>query len=164
MIVHSASQVAELMRLVQAHAALVGSYCSPIKAGGVFHCRHVGRDGWLDAHATIIVGAPDPEKVLKYWELAQEKADRLANHREKGHRSSYQSRDPARMKWGGAICTPDDWILSFSGFPELMDEGFMLALAHTAQLMSWQEAVAVTRAHKDSACLHVALNRIASGE
>ncbi len=145
---HSATTCSELGRLVQEYVDMVGGLCPEKRTGGAFHCRHVhDQFGWLDAHATMFAGTYAEEKALKYWEFAQEKADRLANHFDKGHLSSYQSRAPEKMRWGGAIRTPGGWILSFSGFPELMDEAFMLSVARQAGLITVAQAVAVLAPH-----------------
>ena len=145
---HSAATCSELMRLVHEYVDMVGELCPERRTGGAFHCRHVHDSfGWLDAHATMLAGTYEEQKALKYWEFAQEKADRLANHFGEGHLSSYQSRAPEKMRWGGAIRTPGGWILSFSGFPELMDEAFMLAVARQAGLITVSEAITVLAPH-----------------
>jgi hypothetical protein len=81
--------------------------------------------------STSLHGEIPEEKVPKYRDLACEKAQRLAMY--PGHLSSWESRDGS-SKWGGAI-RANDYILSFSGLPELWDEAFMLLLAnHSSEI------------------------------
>lgn len=80
----------------------------------------------------IAIGLIPEEKRKKYLELSMEKAERLFQHPK--HVSSFQSRDGIN-KWGGAIRI--EWyeeveekiyqyILSFSGLTEAMDEAAVL--------------------------------------
>ncbi len=79
------------------------------------------------------VGDVPSEKVEKYLSLANEKADRLIAHIAKGHWSSWQSRDGIN-KWGGAVLVPD-FVLSFSGLPEMADEAIMLLTARACYML-----------------------------
>jgi len=72
---------------------------------------------------TMLVGEVPLEKAPKYLEFCQEKAARLAGHPD--HQASWQSRNPEKNQWGGAIRFGDK-ILSFSGLPERGDESAML--------------------------------------
>ena len=65
-------------------------------------------------------------KAKKYFELSMEKGGRLFHH--PGHVSSWQSRDPEKGRWGGAIAT-NELIVSFSGFTESLDEAAVLVFA-----------------------------------
>lgn len=79
----------------------------------------------------VKVGEPSIEKREKYRQFCIEKAARLAQF--EGHQSSWQSRDPDYDMWGGAVRikkNDDEFIFSFSGFPELADEALMLLTAH----------------------------------
>lgn len=70
-------------------------------------------------------------KNERYLLFCIEKSRRLAGLPE--HRSSYESRNPDQDMWGGAVRVKkntDDFIFSFSGFPELADEALMLLTAH----------------------------------
>jgi hypothetical protein len=71
------------------------------------------------------------EEFEGYRLYAEEKAARLlVNHRD--HATSWQSRDEANHKYGGAIRVKFSGIgliLSFSGYAESCDEALMLALA-----------------------------------
>lgn len=67
---------------------------------------------------------------------ATEKAKRLREQAIKnGHISSWQSRDFDNKKYGGAIVA-GNWILSFSGLPEKMDEYLMIKVAIKLGLFS----------------------------
>jgi hypothetical protein len=59
------------------------------------------------------------EKRADYLKFSQEKAIRLAQNKE--HQMSSQSRDPDNFKFGGAV-RGDNYIISFSGCPEQLDE------------------------------------------
>lgn len=87
------------------------------------------------------IGEPaDPEKIEKYFSFSQEKAQRLiTNANVAGQLSSWQSRDPQKNKWGGAI-RAGDYILSFSGLPELADEALMLAVAVSLKMLIPEQA------------------------
>ena len=77
------------------------------------------------------------EKEERYRSFSMEKALRLfANMAQ--HGSSFESRDPALDLWGGAI-NAHDFILSFSGMPELLDEAVMLIVAYQMGWLNWQE-------------------------
>ena len=86
---------------------------------------------------TLPFGEIPSEKIEKYFEYSQEKAERLFSiinmhlpHMK--HTSSFQSRNEAEQKYGGAIylnCHTNISIFSFSGMPELIDEAMMLVLA-----------------------------------
>lgn len=77
----------------------------------------------------VAVGSISNEKAGKCFNLAQEKARRLAGH--PAHRTSWESRDPDAMKFGGAVkdLRTYPFIYSFSGLPEQVDEALMLATA-----------------------------------
>lgn len=76
------------------------------------------------------IGSMPKEKVAKYRANAKEKANRLfeLSQTDPKQWSSWQSRDEANGKWGGAVRSAT-FIFSFSGFPQLVDEAFMLVLA-----------------------------------
>ena len=76
---------------------------------------------------TIIGEVSDKGKLRKYWGMCQEKANRLVSRA--SHESSWQSRDESSQQYGGAI-RAREFILSFSGLPELWNEACMLALAY----------------------------------
>ncbi len=81
-------------------------------------------DGEVFIHQRI--GKTSSEKDERYKHLSAEKALRL--HAHPGHRTSWQSRDPALDRWGGAIRTIDGWVFSFSGLPEAWDEALMIGI------------------------------------
>lgn len=89
----------------------------------------------MEAHTGAIVsitrvGVVMPEKEQKYISFASEKARRLfATHKVNPDIvTSWQSRNPDDDKWGGAIWSKN-WIVSFSGLPELADEAMSLSVA-----------------------------------
>lgn len=95
------------------------------------------------------IGKVPKDKLHKYWTFAEEKANRLSNNIPiSRHVSSWQSRNTQYEQWGGAIKTPRH-IYSFSGFPELYDEAFMLVLACELSHLSVEDAqaIAVTSAN-----------------
>ncbi|MBX2866908.1 hypothetical protein KTR10_03060 [Candidatus Kaiserbacteria bacterium] len=88
------------------------------------------------------LGKPDEAKADKYQHLAQEKATRILANQVAA--SSWQTRDPDQGQWGGGIRTAPDTAIAFSGFPELVDEAFCLALARMAGWMAEDEISIVT--------------------
>ncbi|MEJ0021269.1 MAG: hypothetical protein WDN47_01665 [Candidatus Doudnabacteria bacterium] len=80
----------------------------------------------------LAVGTVPPDKAEKYLTNCVEKAGRLAEHPE--HLSSWESRDPDKQQWGGAIRGFDPFIYSLSGLPELGDEAVMIALVHKLRM------------------------------
>lgn len=79
----------------------------------------------------LTVRNPLPEKGKQSFDFSLEKGRRLIEHPD--HLSSWQSRDPDNSKWGGAIRV-GEFILSFSGLPELVDEALMLNLVYPNKL------------------------------
>ncbi len=76
----------------------------------------------------IRIGAPDDSKLQKYIDFSREKATRLCVLSE--HHLSWQSRNPKLNKWGGAVrLLGGAGFISFSGFPEQVDEALCLTLA-----------------------------------
>ncbi len=95
------------------------------------------------------LGSPAQNKADLYLEYSQEKATRLAGF--KSDDLSWQSRCPKVNRWGGAVrLSKKQGFLSFSGFPELVDEAFCLALAVNAGLMSADTAYALTQVNSNS--------------
>lgn len=92
--------------------------------GGYFCLADASNGGAL---LIALFGNPNPEKIPKYFQYCQEKARRLALHPE--HLTSWESRNPEQNEWGGAIRANANYILSFSGQPELGDEGMMMTTA-----------------------------------
>ncbi len=76
------------------------------------------------------------ERFSSFRVNAKEKADRLRGMAIRdGHVSSWQSRDFDNKQYGGAIMA-GNWVLSFSGLPEHMDEYFMIKLAVRLELIA----------------------------
>lgn len=92
------------------------------KIGGYF-CLARAVDGW--PLLIVQIGSMPEDKMEGRWRLCQEKALRLASHRE--HLLSRQSSDPdeSLQLFPGAI-RGNEFILSFSGLPGDGDEAFML--------------------------------------
>jgi hypothetical protein len=72
------------------------------------------------------IGICPPEKAKKYLTLSLEKSGRLFS--QPLHYASFQSRNPAEDKWGGAI-TAGSIIISFSGLSEMADEALSVYVA-----------------------------------
>ena len=80
------------------------------------------------------IGECPADKYAKYKFFSWEKSERLlANIANKNHLSSWQSKMEEEELYAGAIAT-NDFILSFSGLPQLLDEATMLV---TALAFSW---------------------------
>lgn len=84
---------------------------------------------------TIMLGDVPKEKQEKYLNFSLEKGDRLFKNYKSNFKnfSSWQTRNPDKDLWGGAIRT-DKYVLSFSGLSELLDEALVLELA---LIMNW---------------------------
>ncbi len=115
------------------------SQCEKALKSTLLECR--GREEWAGQRGgylciadginglplvTVLMGEVSLQKAPKYLEFCQEKAARLAGHRD--HESSYESRNPGKDRWGGAVRCGNK-IFSFSGLPELGDEAVMLKAA-----------------------------------
>lgn len=87
------------------------------------------------------IGDNPPDKKLGRWNVCQEKPARLARYaHELGHVSSWQTRDPANKKYGGAIWLPQyNCGLSFSGAPESLDETFVCLIARKEEVITLAE-------------------------
>ena len=88
------------------------------------------------------IGNPALEESSTYFDFSQEKANRLIASVEL--LSSFQNRDPDNGRWGGAIKT-SDYILSFSGLPELGDEAVMLLTAYTFCWLTEEQIVEIAK-------------------
>ena len=87
------------------------------------------------------IGINPPEKREKRFGLCQEKALRL--YQNPSHKTSYQSRNPAERKYGGAVRV-GNFIFSFSGIPdELDDEALMAFVAYKAGLLTQNETLSL---------------------
>lgn len=77
-----------------------------------------------------LVGVPEERKREQCLAFSQEKAKRLAQH--KDHFRSWESRDPDAQLYGGAL-RDTDYIVSFSGLPEELDEvvSLLVLLPHS---------------------------------
>lgn len=103
-----------------------------------------------------IIGNPPADRLVKYAKFSKEKGLRLNWMLHKGtpgqqlHLSSWQSRNPDRNQWGGAILTKDD-IVSFSGMPELTDEVLLLVACVALRAISTRRADRIALASSNDA-------------
>jgi hypothetical protein len=105
---------------------------------GVMFCVGEGEGGFPVVSA--VLGSVGAGKIEKYNAFAPEKSSRLAAHA--GDLSSFQSRDPDKDQWGGAVRSrrAGSRIFSCSGAPELGDEAMMLIVALAAGEMTPADA------------------------
>jgi hypothetical protein len=108
----------------------------PLKSGGclVLYVPNPSKTPLLTCFLGNIV---EESKRPRYFQFALEKAVRLA-HEHPDHATSWESRNPEQMRFGGAIVTSTEhpYSLSFSGFPEDADEAFVIAVALYAGLLT----------------------------
>lgn len=100
---------------------------------GGYLCVARVNDGIATPVVIALVGELPDLKLERCIYLCQEKMHRLADHPD--HASAWQSRDPKEKKYGGAI-RAGDFILSFSGLPELADEALILGVAVRLGIMN----------------------------
>jgi hypothetical protein len=106
----------------------------PEKKGGFLV---LGLDNFSTKHI-LEIGECNQEKLMKYWEISQEKAHRLYSAwlRDPTSVLSWQTRDPENRMWGGAVLFPFEGegrncnIISFSGLTEAADEAVSSALGY----------------------------------
>ncbi|MCF7834599.1 hypothetical protein K9M48_00890 [Candidatus Gracilibacteria bacterium] len=131
--------------LLKLFTKIIGKDALDGKNGGYFTIQY------LDENNTVIskkLNSILAEKKEKYRCLSTEKASRLKRNLTTGHLTSYESRNPestviiekGRIEnwghWGGAVLINKNFIFSFSGFPELVDEAFVCFLGFKSGLMS----------------------------
>ncbi len=135
------------------------------KRGGYLTVLNQQRSGEVVLMAKV--GQVSAEKCLKYKTLSAEKAWRLYSHI--GHWRSFETRDefayvrvidesrphhdPYFERWGhwaGAV-RGHRYIWSFSGFPEMLDEAMMFALA--IKMGDMKRSWAVERFANSNECL-----------
>ncbi|MEK7509716.1 MAG: hypothetical protein AAB605_03310 [Patescibacteria group bacterium] len=104
----------------------------------------VGLDSASPFEFRTMIGTPAPKKRQRYWELSLEKAKRLLMHPD--HNSSFESRNEAEHKYGGAI-RARTCIVSLSGLPEKWDEAVVLVLASEAFAMNEKDAELIAKAN-----------------
>ena len=97
---------------------------------------------------TAMIGLMPSEKFEKYREYSLEKATRLS-HAPFDHKSSWQSRNPDKEQWGGAVYAEHGFIFSFSGLPEIADEALVLAIASNMGFMTHDEATRIAMKSKN---------------
>ena len=114
--------------------------------GGCFCLLMLGATDFLIA--PMQVGEVPDGKAAKYTILCQEKARRLVDQfKQNGHVTSWQSRDPEKGLWGGAILGPDgqerQYAFSFSGLPEACDEAVSLLVAVKVDHLTGEAALEI---------------------
>lgn len=90
---------------------------------------------------TARIGAPPHKKFKKYFRLSVEKALRLLKYPK--HNTSRQSRDIKRNKFGGAV-RGLQFIVSFSGLPEIWDEALIVCALVIEKEISFAKALKIT--------------------
>lgn len=143
-----------LKKLAELTVVAVAEAFGDGRTGGCLHARLTDGTPLLDE---LLVGQPDPAKLSKYIEFAtQEKPDRLLEH--PTHILSWQSRNPDANQWGGAIILPmgvtHSIVIAFSGFPEMVDEAFCLALAVQMKWVSITAANEIAAISSNQALFH----------
>jgi hypothetical protein len=122
----------------------------PQDTGGVFLMTWNVMDNWeegtypepfqmleVDHRVEFTVGTLGPNDA-ECPTIVREKATRVQVdylNSERTHHSSWQSRDLAAKQYGGAFMA-HDWVLSFSGCSEHMDEAICLVVAEVIGLFS----------------------------
>lgn len=110
----------------------------PVRIGG-YLCVADGESG-LPLFIAPVGHIETAERAKKYLEFCQEKAIRLALY--PNHISSWQSRDVASKKYGGAV-RARDLIISFSGLKEIDDESVSCFIAELLGKMDASELRAI---------------------
>ncbi len=125
---------ARILDMVASNLKGIVQFTDKGNAYGTLHIR--GEDSSpYPLFMTVFYGT-EPESRTRSYRLAPEKADRLAGR--PTDIASFQSRNPEREMYGGAIRIPPGkgiGYLSWSGFSEEEDEAFMLCIAVRAGLM-----------------------------
>jgi len=122
--------------------------------GGVFLMTYNVFDNWEegvysepfemrenDHRVEVTVGTLGPNDA-DCAVIVREKATRVQMdylNSERTHHSSWQSHDPAKQQYGGAMMA-HDWVLSFSGCSEHMDEAICLCVAEVIGLFNRTDA------------------------
>jgi hypothetical protein len=101
--------------MLQAHSPVRPLLEEQQKQGG-FLCIADKTGRPLVIHA---LGSPTAEKWDACLAFCEEKVRRLGMN--PTHQRSWQSRNPEQLQYGGAV-RGEDFIVSFSGFPEELDE------------------------------------------
>lgn len=127
----------DLMRAVEAHIDHAGNLPGVSldeNKGGILRLFHEPSNAMV---LTVSLGSIELDKKYKYRSLSLEKCQRLMAHSD--HVSSWQSRDPRGGLWGGAI-RAQQWVIGFSGLPELLDEAVVTAAAYQLNQLTLAEA------------------------
>lgn len=126
----------------------------PQDTGGVFlmtyNVMDNNDDGSVELPYTIREDDPRLEETIGVLgpndaecpRIVREKAERLLNtyvESDRRYHCSWQTRDLAKKQYGGAILA-HDWVLSFSGCSEMMDEAICLCVARVTGLHNQTDA------------------------
>ena len=105
---------------------------------GGYMCVFEGRSVPVPPILLVKIGEQEPSRSLKDAIFCQEKGRRLM--RIPDGISSWQTRDPDKAWWGGAIRVERDLIISISGLGELSDEALALKVAFLHGLLTIDRA------------------------
>lgn len=102
----------------------LGGTSTPVRTSGVLVIA-CAEDG--EPFLILPVREQPFEKMERDRRLALEKAARLSRMaKERGHTTSWESRDPDNLQYGGAVLFEKGIIVSFSGLEEAHDEKLSL--------------------------------------
>lgn len=127
--------------------AMANKFYAPIGVqfgdGREYGCLAIGGDRSAKFPIQLRVPFGNIPADKRCYELALEKITRLAEHPD--HWSSFESRNPDAWRYGGAIRLSENTsstiaFMAWSGYPELPDEAFMLALAVRSGIMTVRRA------------------------
>ena len=102
------------------------------------------------------IGECPSDRSEFYATLSNEKSMRLYDQDDL---SSWISRDESNYRYGGAILTTNNLILSFSGLPELADEAVMLVTALALEWINHDKAGLIAQT-SDNPFFHELKNKI----
>ncbi|MFA6017594.1 MAG: hypothetical protein WCT28_03220 [Patescibacteria group bacterium] len=116
----------------------------PTDTGGWFALWGISRDRGFSSEPIFgcmigrVVGPYHDGRLrsIVFMENATEKAKRISDD---SLRSSWQTRDSARGRYGGGIAITDRFVMAFSGLAEWADEMLMLIVAHRLHLINGSE-------------------------
>lgn len=133
---HSIRELLRVVDIVDEAAGLVFTdRPRPSRAGGYFSWVESGSQP-AELVLEVRIGVPGEHGAI-HAESALERARRLAAHAD--HVSSWESRDEAAGRFGGAIRTSDG-VISFAGVSERADEAIALLTALRLGTLSTVEA------------------------
>jgi len=118
------------------------------RGGGYLSCRRVGL--LVPVIYPRLLGVITNGRDSKYHEFSLKKPNDILNHPDKDIELSSQIRDPENEIYGGAVKVKacihgllghyEEYILSFSGLPEMLDEALVLLTAVYSGCTSMEHA------------------------